>query len=278
MRSRKVPWTASSPVLTKKKNTVWMETSLNIACFVQNSWLIAIFFGQILIARRWNWGIRLKMTAAVNQSNDKLNCISSWNSIRCINIFVSWSSGGGVLYKTWGRTWLKCPRHRDTGWPHCPLWSHQLAGQSALYPPPPPPHTHTLLVNLIGMARKVILLDSCLSGVPADNIEAVSADDLLSVILYLLVKTEIPNWWGGEGATWCGSSSVTCGGGGRAKRGKRSLREGLHLLPPPSVSWFLEGSTLNICRCFSVHPDFSGAAKHSELSQNLHPSSRKRHI
>ncbi|MEQ2301225.1 Ankyrin repeat domain-containing protein 27 [Ameca splendens] len=26
------------------------------------------------------------------------------------------------------------------------------------------------------------------------NIEAVSADDLLSVVLYLLIKTEIPNW------------------------------------------------------------------------------------
>lgn len=26
------------------------------------------------------------------------------------------------------------------------------------------------------------------------SIEAVSADDLLSVVLYLLVKTEIPNW------------------------------------------------------------------------------------
>lgn len=26
------------------------------------------------------------------------------------------------------------------------------------------------------------------------SVEAVGADDLLSVILYLLVKTEIPNW------------------------------------------------------------------------------------
>lgn len=31
----------------------------------------------------------------------------------------------------------------------------------------------------------------CVSAV---SIEAVCADDLLSVILYLLVKTEIPNW------------------------------------------------------------------------------------
>lgn len=36
----------------------------------------------------------------------------------------------------------------------------------------------------------------CVSAV---NIEAVCADDLLSVILYLLVKTEIPNWWEGWG-------------------------------------------------------------------------------
>lgn len=28
----------------------------------------------------------------------------------------------------------------------------------------------------------------------AVNLETVNADDLLSVLLYLLVKTEIPNW------------------------------------------------------------------------------------
>lgn len=29
---------------------------------------------------------------------------------------------------------------------------------------------------------------------PAVNLETMCADDLLSVLLYLLVKTEIPNW------------------------------------------------------------------------------------
>lgn len=38
----------------------------------------------------------------------------------------------------------------------------------------------------------VILSVSCVSSTV--SIEAVCADDLLSVILYLLVKTEIPNW------------------------------------------------------------------------------------
>lgn len=38
----------------------------------------------------------------------------------------------------------------------------------------------------------------CVSS-SAVSIEAVCADDLLSVTLYLLVKTEIPNWWAGRG-------------------------------------------------------------------------------
>lgn len=41
----------------------------------------------------------------------------------------------------------------------------------------------------------------CVSS-PAVSIEAVCADDLLSLILYLLVKTEIPNWWAEWANLW----------------------------------------------------------------------------
>lgn len=48
------------------------------------------------------------------------------------------------------------------------------------------------LLKLLCLRR--VALTATQTAKHTENIEAVSADDLLSVILYLLVKTEIPNW------------------------------------------------------------------------------------
>lgn len=51
--------------------------------------------------------------------------------------------------------------------------------------------------TIVRRSRDVVRLFECLTefvSPSAVSIEAVCADDLLSVILYLLVKTEIPNW------------------------------------------------------------------------------------
>lgn len=56
------------------------------------------------------------------------------------------------------------------------------------------PHPHTHRYTLRRCALHKYDPDSVCVCVFAVSMEAVGADDLLSVILYLLVKTEIPNW------------------------------------------------------------------------------------